>query len=1409
MMIYGLIPQELHAQLLDHQNYQNRTSGVEKLKNILLELDLQQVSSGSIVEFIQFLRKLLDDSNFKVLYGALQLINLLIEKLDCDVERYYKEIVGVTVRALGDSRNVTRHEYMNVFRQLMRMVGPQKVLDLVVAQLKHRNSRVREDAVNIITAAMLMHPRKDFDIPGLCAEAAPALADSKKKVRHAALELFAVFDYCLDTGKKQPLTKAVDRVELAGDAEGLMAAVQARRARHILPRLSADGTVEYALVLPKPGQRRTPQLGSGADLDWVLNGGRVHSSRSDVDLTDNTPQQRRMVSAGKGKNKLPWERSALSVELQTNGKSPDQVGSEDASSSMRLRQDAGAKYSPSEPFLSPGRTRRSLGRLRRSGSLDSDPDIFKAANLSESEKGLPKTSRFLSGSVERTFSLPTNSTPPGSFLLPSYPLTALTGSLLTPTLPRRNHADPSLSMSNTWPNKRDISPHRSGEVSSRKRSPLPPRAVRASSIRQSPNTGRPSSQDKHMDRNLHLDLSVSSGAGEPEDEPLDREEMLNSLRSLRNSAAKKRAKVSVSSSEPDPDSPDSAVKLELVPDSPEQTSPSVTSPLSESGLSSLYSPPSPNGTKSSPVSSAVKPQVSSGRHVTADVSAQGVTQQEKSLSDGNVSVVGQRLVYSNRSLDPDEEKPSDMTSSSSSSSPQIRAAGREPLRALRPAKGSQQRVSKSCARDMSEGVIGRGVFGSIVLPSRLSVTSSPEQGDSVGKSIHEPPSAVYGHAFTSALVESDASPEPEELPVTQERVRLSKFASDKMHQRRLEQQDTPSAQDPMRRRVLIDDVKGVSLNGCESLSDESPSSPTGPQNPVKCLSPAHQPAPPTSPPNRNAAPRLRRVSSLNRTRPSASHGSDELITGSPKKEGQDQADLRPFSKPELALTQSFRLISSDDWEKKIEGLNFLRSLAQYHPDVLMSRIHDVCLALIQEARNLRSSVSRVAVVTLGEMFVALQKGMDQELDGTVRALLHKAGESNAFIRLDVERALDSMVHHCTLTRSMSALLAGGIGHLNSVVRKCAAQHLSALVERAGAARLLSGAKDLTDRILPAVCKLVQDSSQEARYFGRRMLLFLSSHRDFDKMLEKFVPAKDLPTIRDTVFSLQTKGLGEMPQDAPSARGRRSLPGSGLVRTSSLTREPLSGSRDCGQAVSKAAVHSLADRSEYVKQMKTLLNSKDFRERIKAIDQLVCDCEENPALVISSLFPVFDALKARLQESNSKVNLRALEALQTIVALLRDSLAPVLNLLIPAVVDNHLNSKNSSISTAALGAVQALMHNIDNSLLLQPFCSKAQYLSGKAKLDLIERVAELVTELYPRKPQLVEQKVLPLFWTLLSSSGNGGNVRAAAAKLAEALHAHMGRTLLENAAASQPANVQSDLSELLRAAQSSWTQTDHL
>lgn len=54
-------------------------------------------------------------------------------------------------------------------------------------------------------------------------------------------------------------------------------------------------------------------------------------------------------------------------------------------------------------------------------------------------------------------------------------------------------------------------------------------------------------------------------------------------------------------------------------------------------------------------------------------------------------------------------------------------------------------------------------------------------------------------------------------------------------------------------------------------------------------------------------------------------------------------------------------------------------------------------------------------------------------------------------------------------------------HPNTLVRQCTARHLVNLVEKVGAARLLSGIKDLTERILHAVTKFVQDVSPNTRY----------------------------------------------------------------------------------------------------------------------------------------------------------------------------------------------------------------------------------------------------------------------------------------------------------------------------------------
>jgi len=56
-----------------------------------------------------------------------------------------------------------------------------------------------------------------------------------------------------------------------------------------------------------------------------------------------------------------------------------------------------------------------------------------------------------------------------------------------------------------------------------------------------------------------------------------------------------------------------------------------------------------------------------------------------------------------------------------------------------------------------------------------------------------------------------------------------------------------------------------------------------------------------------------------------------------------------------------------------------------------------------------------------------------------------------------------------------------ISHKSSTVRAEAARLMAAIVDRLGAAKSLSGTKDVTERILPAAAHFIQDGSLDARY----------------------------------------------------------------------------------------------------------------------------------------------------------------------------------------------------------------------------------------------------------------------------------------------------------------------------------------
>ncbi|XP_068110457.1 TOG array regulator of axonemal microtubules protein 1-like isoform X2 [Hyperolius riggenbachi] len=1035
-LTWGIIPQELQSRLLDLKDYKSRTRAIEELKQLIQDRDFSSVAHSDMVGFIGFLCTLLDDSNFTVVLVTLDVLNCFVMNLGQGVKEFLKQVISSTVKLLGDGKITVKQEYMKIYMRLMKVVGPFKVLTVLLEHLKHKNSRIREEVVNICIVSLLTYPSEDFNLPFLACEIAPCLIDSKRRVRHAALEAFAVLAASMGPGKSS-LLKAVDEVELQENGDGLMNAVQARLARKTLPRISPQGLVEYALPFPSSAQVRGTHHLPGADTDWLLTGNRVqsghyqsgHNGRSVVPHID--PVARRMLSAGKGKNKFPWENQDPGVmDVFPGTQAVDQL-----SSTFDVHH---------TPIV-----KTPTAKVRKSSANQSPANFSARSETLPTFHGKADAPVPLKASVVRI--------PSGhQDLIRSKPVPPISKN--TRSLPEIN----SVTSSYVW--EKNSSAEKSSE-----------------------------------EENIVIELLELSTRDED-----DHEEMISSLRHLRNSAAKKRAKMSGSLS--DLDSPDS-MKIDLNMDSPSSTSSPVNGSYSESGVysrESLTSPlsPTPQLKKVCDVSPAPKTKLRPTRVPSAtrnkDAGKKVDNAQGNSANNEKpVRVIGQRMNYRNGSATyAEEETTKEITPVLTRHPP------KDPQRAPRPIKGitgsvtSFQQMNNNDndpSNPLSEdtvAVIGKGVFETppAVLQSHSQSSFSSLDDSSPLRQSFQPPTGVYGRAVqqTNPPVENDV------------KVTMSKSARDKMRQKRENSlKELAVSKDPDRReRLSHTDPSPVCRESWRPESDGSESTDVSP-------------------------PSLKRTSSLKKSSAQRSPYRDRSSI-SRSSDIMDPAVPKELTRPDLSIVEAFRLMSDDDWEKKIEGLNLVRSLSVYHSEFLIERLHDLKIAVTQEVKNLRSSVSRAAIGCLGDMFTHLKKSMDHELDNSVRVLLHKAGESNIFIREDVDKALDAMVQNVTPGRALAALISGGLSHLNTAVKKCAAQHMCDLVERMGPGRILSGIKDITDKAVPAIARFAQDGSQETRFYGRKMLHFLMSHPDFDRILEKYIPSKDLPSIRDLVKNIHVK-----------------------------------------------------------------------------------------------------------------------------------------------------------------------------------------------------------------------------------------------------------------------------------------------
>ncbi|KAM3930853.1 TOG array regulator of axonemal microtubules protein 2 [Leptodactylus fuscus] len=505
--------------------------------------------------------------------------------------------------------------------------------------------------------------------------------------------------------------------------------------------------------------------------------------------------------------------------------------------------------------------------------------------------------------------------------------------------------------------------------------------------------------------------------------------------------------------------------------------------------------------------------------------------------------------------------------------------------------------------------------------------------------------------------------------------------------------------------------------------------------------------------------------------------------------------MGPMSHPEQGLLEALKWLNHKDWEQKEKGLVNVRCLASWHPDVLFSRLHDVSIAVTREVGNLRSKVSRHAIKTLGDLFKALRRNMDQEAEEIARVLLHKIGDSNDFIREESDKSLGVMVEYVSPSKVLSALIAGGVSHRNSSVRKCTAKHLLTVVEQLSADKLLSGPKESTDAFLRTLVKLMQDGQQDTRFYGRRMFSLVMTHPKFEPQMERLILSHDL---RELIATVKQKEASDNASDVPSAKSQRSVQkGSTAVSASLRAQETPESEHSSDRPVEMESEPQespvprrppvrAAEVTEQLKELSKLLTAKEYQNKMDGVTLLLEHCKNNVKFVTSNITQIFDCFNPRMQDANKKVNQYALESAAVMIPILKDSLHHVLVPMVTVITDN-LNSKHAGIYTAAVRVLDTLISSLDNLWLLQPFAGRVRFLSGRAMFDVTERLSGLVSSVYHRKPQAVERHVLPVLWYFLSNiTGNGvlpgrnGNFKEVVTKLTKTLHRVMGPSLEEYA-----------------------------
>ncbi|XP_076292995.1 CLIP-associating protein isoform X3 [Lasioglossum baleicum] len=143
--------------------------------------------------FIDNLIPWLSNGNPKVVQNGLEALTSLADRMGHDFKPYVSSIIQPTIDRLGDSKDATREKAQLVLLKIMEKgcMSPQQLLDRLRPSFVHKNAKLREEALILLTTTLNEHGADEMILSGVIPSIVKLLSDPSEKVRETAMNTLA------------------------------------------------------------------------------------------------------------------------------------------------------------------------------------------------------------------------------------------------------------------------------------------------------------------------------------------------------------------------------------------------------------------------------------------------------------------------------------------------------------------------------------------------------------------------------------------------------------------------------------------------------------------------------------------------------------------------------------------------------------------------------------------------------------------------------------------------------------------------------------------------------------------------------------------------------------------------------------------------------------------------------------------------------------------------------------------------------------------------------------------------------------------------------------------------------------------------------------------------------------------